>query len=157
MADDQNRDETIRATRDGMKRAEKHANPLWKAAAMRCIHQKAKEKKFFTTDDVHLLLDKEEAKTHNLSALGPMMKNAQKEGWIEKVERVGGGGKVRSKRVVSHGVYRPVWRSLIYENAEPEGSAAVRIEQSHTVPMSMRWCTARREPGAGRDVLLQPP
>ena len=140
MSNDQNRDETIRVTLDAMKRAYQNASKEWLAVAAGCVYCVGKTKKLFTTDDVHLLLDKEEAKTHNTSALGPVMKNAQKAGWIEKTEF-----KVRSKRVSGHGVYRPIWRSLIYESPQPESSTALREQRAQQMPLPLRGSAPRSE------------
>lgn len=108
--------------RDGMARADEHANEFWKAILAHCIWEAARRLKELTVDDVLAQLDKvnEERKakhqelieTHNLSAIGPAMKSAAKEGIIT------GTPQVRRSRITGKkGNLQVIWKSNFYSEA----------------------------------------
>lgn len=97
-----------KASRDeAVERVERHADTLWKNAVREIVHQLARERDYFTTDDVLARLELVAVETHELRALGPMMLAVAREGIIEPK------GYVASSRVVSHARPKRLWRSLL--------------------------------------------
>lgn len=94
--------------RDGaMSRVDQHADESWKDAAYRIITQLARERDYFTTDDVLKRLELLDVETHELRALGPVMRHMARQGVIEPK------GYTASSRVVSHARPKRLWRSLL--------------------------------------------
>lgn len=96
----------------GMAQADENANERWKRFIDGCIQNVAIEKQEFTVDDV---LAKLEAlpyppSTHNLSALGPRMKEVSKVlKYMTPTDRV-----QRSRRTGKNGNLHRVWHSNLF-------------------------------------------
>jgi hypothetical protein len=105
-----NRKLTKALANDGMSRAEAHAHVVWKAVVKHAIRLLAQENEYLNSDDVRVWMDSNRptVKTHNLSALGPMMTKAARLGWIESVDTM------RSEIPVTHGKHITLWRSKLY-------------------------------------------
>jgi hypothetical protein len=95
---------------EGMARAERAANPVWTRAAMEATLEAAKILPKLTTDDVLLMIDPS-VSTHEMRALGPVMQNAAREGWIEKAQTLPVNCATRPS---NHSRPLQVWRSLVY-------------------------------------------
>jgi hypothetical protein len=67
---------------EGIRRADDHANPTWREIALLAVKTAAKSKGYLTTDDVWQRIRLTEYQTHEKRALGPVMRAAQKRGWI---------------------------------------------------------------------------
>lgn len=94
---------------DAIARAERHAVDAWKTATFGVIRQLAESCASFTTDDVWLALQKlPDVATHEPRALGSMMRQAAKSGWIEPTDRY-----VNSQRPECHARPVKVWRSRL--------------------------------------------
>jgi hypothetical protein len=102
------------SARDGMQRADEHADPDWKLAFDYCVVEAARKKQEITSDDVlaewEAIPDRPD--THNLSAIGPAMKRAAKDGVLSSTNRV-----ICSGRAVKHGIRHTIWHSNIYQGA----------------------------------------
>src|SRR4051812_34936223 len=94
--------------KEGMQVSFDFADSDWKEAAANAVRQAAKELPLFTVDDVYSRIEKM-AQTQNTSALGQIMRNAAKEGLIEKT-----AGYQRSTRPQRHSAPQPVWKSLVF-------------------------------------------
>jgi L-serine deaminase len=94
-----------------MQRVDANADEDWKAMFERCLVEVARKQPELTSDDV---LAKVEAlpdapTTHNLSAIGPVMRRAASDGILSSTNRV-----TRSARAVKHGIRHTVWHSNLY-------------------------------------------
>ncbi len=96
------------ATDEAVARVEEHADPEWKVRALDAINTCALSFPHFTTDAVWALLDGG-PETHERRALGAVMRDAARRGWIESTERT-----EQAARVVAHQRPQRVWHSLIY-------------------------------------------
>ena len=99
----------------GMDACDAHADPRWKRWTDGAVQVVARRLEFFSADDVYAELEKipNFPRTHNLSALGPRLKEVAKElGYMEATDRV-----QRSKRLVSHGNLHRIWHSKLYREA----------------------------------------
>lgn len=104
------------AIADGMKQADDHADPFWKAVFDACIQNAAMRKAEITVDDVlddlEIINKQREARglpivtTHHMCAIGPAMTRAAKAGLIRATNQVR-----RSERLVKHGNRHTVWLS----------------------------------------------
>jgi len=109
------------AARDAaMAQVHANANLAWLIAAYTAAHRTALALPFFTSDDVNERIDPS-ARTHEPRALGPVMKQAAKNGWIEKAPQPGKSSRRRSL----HASPRTVWKSLIYLSPEFTGVSPV--------------------------------
>jgi hypothetical protein len=95
---------------DGMGRADDHADVDWKTAADDALVEAARTRREITTDDVMRLIDPR-AETHDLRALGPVMRRGAQLGLIEPANTIGRP----CARGARHASRLMVWRSLIYE------------------------------------------
>jgi hypothetical protein len=97
--------------REGMARAHRAANPVWKAFMQIGIVEIAKVKEFLTTNDLE---DRRKELngpvTHNKVAIGSLMRQAAKDGVIAKTSRM-----VESTEASSHKRPKRQWQSLIYQ------------------------------------------
>lgn len=82
---------------DGIGRADAHADPEWRVAAMQGIALLARTGEPFTADEVLAYLDSVAQDTHNLAALGPLFQRAARSGLIVKT-----GRQVRTKLARRH-------------------------------------------------------
>jgi hypothetical protein len=99
---------------EGMGRAERCANPAWKVEATRAVVQAAQLYPTLTTDDVVLLIPPN-IRTHENRALGPIMKNCAREGWIEKDTAPNVNCATRPN---NHSRPLQVWRSLLFRRSK---------------------------------------
>jgi hypothetical protein len=102
------------AIADAMERVDSNADEDWKAVFDRCIVSVAHKMPELTSDDA---LDEYEALskkpfTHNLSAIGPAMLRAAKDGVLVSTGQV-----KRSTRAVKHGIRHTIWKSNVYRGA----------------------------------------
>lgn len=81
-------------------------NP-WKEYAMHCVSVIAKQKEYFTVNDVRPLVEASPYTTQDNRALGGVIKAAQKRGWIEP------SGEERVNKT-GHGTKMQVWKSRIF-------------------------------------------
>lgn len=100
--------DVVRRKTEAMKRSEDHADQVWKDIAMRKLRFLCERRAFITVDDLIEAMGEMFAKTHNLKAAGPMMKNAAKNGWLKKADRV-----VTCSRPERNGGNVAVWESLL--------------------------------------------
>lgn len=78
-------DDALTARDIAIARADEHAAPDWKTAARAAVRWCASHHATFTTDEVLARLDATGApRTHNPSALGPVMLRAARDGLIAK-------------------------------------------------------------------------
>lgn len=102
---------------EAMGRADEHANAEWKENMRVCILDTASCKQIVTSDDISFLAQerKQWNGTHELRALGPLMKTAERNGWIRNTGRT-----VPSVRKNVNRNYITVWESLIFKGAARE-------------------------------------
>jgi len=91
-------------TEEAIERVGEHANKAWKREVMEVITDLCTKKSHFSADDVQERLTE---KTHNNSALGSMLKKAEKLGFCRP------DGVVRSKRKGRHQGLLVLWRSCL--------------------------------------------
>ena len=109
--------------KDGMSRADRHANAAWKYAADVATLEAALDLQELTADDVVQRMDPT-VDTHEWRALGPVLTRAAKAGWIEKAN-----GKTKNcERANCHSAPLTVWRSLVYQGGEDELGQSVLAE-----------------------------
>lgn len=104
-------DEAISRREDAIVRANRHADDQWKSLTFSIIRQLAESLPEFTTDHVWAWLQEyPEIHTHERRALGSMMRETYKSGWIEPTDRY-----VNSQRPECHARPVKVWRSRLWE------------------------------------------
>lgn len=103
------------ATDKAIERVEAHADADWKAAAFEAVVWLAERRAELTTDGVWAALDRldPDAATHERRAMGPIMRQAVREGVIEATDRYH-----ISVRPECHGNPKRVWRSLIQDDGD---------------------------------------
>jgi hypothetical protein len=84
--------------------AKAHADPKWQRVALAVVRHLARKGREFTTNDVLISLEKRQVQTHDLRAIGAVMVEAKKRGWIESA------GLVRRADKHTRGV-TTCWRS----------------------------------------------
>ena len=102
--------------KEGMDRAEEHADPHWWRCMLESAKIVAEGKPFFITDDIVLLCAKNHpnATTHEYRANGPLMREACKLGYCEKTQDW-----VESTQAQCHRRPMRIWYSLIYRGPSP--------------------------------------
>jgi hypothetical protein len=97
--------------RDGMDRAERHADPHWWQCMLECGKAVAERKPFFITDDVVRLCSKlhPNASTHEQRALGPVLREMCRIGYCERTQDW-----IESSQAQCHRRPMRIWFSLIY-------------------------------------------
>jgi hypothetical protein len=101
----------------GIARANNAANPEWKAFMYDGIVVVAREKQFFTSDDVEeLRILCGGPATHENRAFGALMLRARRNGVCRPT-----GSFEASRRRILHASPRRVWESLIYPGAVADG------------------------------------
>lgn len=98
----------LAARDESMARVEQHADDVWKREALAAVVRVARERGRFTTDDVWQALDGVEAGTHEPRAMGAVMRQAARQGWVRATD-----GYVRSSRVACHARPLRVWESAL--------------------------------------------
>lgn len=101
-------DDAIEARDEAMTRVEDHADNAWKDEAMRVVKRLAMNNAYITTDDVWRVMSQSTNTTHDPRAMGPIMRNAARLGWIERA-----GWSQQSTRKECHARPIAVWRSLL--------------------------------------------
>jgi hypothetical protein len=104
-------DEGSKGKRDGMGRAERHADPEWLRVMLISALEVAKRKPYFTTDDLEKwrLAHYPNHTTHEHRALGPVMIEAAKQEICEKT-----GDWIESNQKVCHRRPMRIWWSKVY-------------------------------------------
>lgn len=97
--------------RNSIQRSEDNANAEWKRVALECVKTVATHESIFTADEVIEELSKFAVSTHDLRALGPVMRRAQKLGWITPTDNF-----VPSSRCNVHHQMIRRWKSWILED-----------------------------------------
>ena len=98
---------SAQARDEAMVRVERNAHEEWKDVALEAVYQAALVNGKFIVDEVWRYMPPD-VSTHELRAMGAVMKKAAKAGWIT------GTGEYRpSAKVTTHKGLRHVWRSLI--------------------------------------------
>jgi hypothetical protein len=109
---------------DGMRRARRNADPEWWAYMLERVTEVARHKPFLFTDDIERLrMTRQGPSTHENRALGPLMREAQKNGVCEPTDYW-----VPSSQRVNHRRHMRVWFSLIYQGPK------VRRPRRHRPP-----------------------
>jgi hypothetical protein len=102
-----------RGARDAaMEEAEENAHERWKRVAVSVIRRVALERDFLTVDHVQELMQMEKVETHENRAMGPMMLEARRRGWIESTRQT-----VQSVQKHCHANPRTLWRSRLNGHA----------------------------------------
>jgi hypothetical protein len=97
--------ETERRTEHGIARAKANTPPEWRERALMAVEYLSRARQTFTADDVwQFLHDAHVEMPHEPSALGPIMREASKKGWIRFT-----GQMTKSQRPVSHQNLLRVW------------------------------------------------
>lgn len=110
---------------EGMARADAAANRLWKIGMWQCIVDVANKQAELTADDVFRLAAKRKVRaTHENRAFGPLMKRAEREGYIEITQRF-----TNSERTSKHLNPIRVWRSLVHDG-QPLVSQTLRAARA---------------------------
>tara|TARA_R110000824_G_scaffold53298_1_gene147664 strand:- start:7379 stop:7825 length:447 start_codon:yes stop_codon:yes gene_type:complete len=98
---------------EAIARAGRHADPAWKEGAFELVLRVARANRFFTVDDVW---DIGLPETRENRALGAVMKQVQKRGYISPTDRVENS----RRHSHNHGRRITVWESLIYAYRDME-------------------------------------
>lgn len=85
------------------------ADQAWKRVALEKVQEVARNHHVLTVDQVQELLKGEEVSTHEGRAMGAVIMQARRNGWIEST-----GTTVQSKQKHCHANPRTLWRSLIF-------------------------------------------
>ena len=108
-----------RAKEASMSQVDAAADEIWKEYMLDCIYDVAEHMPYFTTDDVFVRYyqEPEEGRptTHDLRAMGPLMRRAAKMQICIKAEIL----PVPSGRPTLHSSPIQIWKSLIYKGPRP--------------------------------------
>ena len=115
--------EAAKEARDkGIKQVQDNADRKWQDTALAAVHQCAFGKESFIVDEVweymYDLHGAEQAHTRDNRAMGSIIVEAKKYGWITATNEYR-----PSARTKSHGNPRRVWKSLIYRQTEYQQGA----------------------------------
>lgn len=96
------------AARDrSIQQVDEHAEPEWKALAYEAVRQTASDLPFgFTTDDVWLRIPEDAEPPHEPRAMGAIMRQAHRDGWIVPTR-----DHRPTARIVAHRNPKRVWRA----------------------------------------------
>ncbi len=94
---------------EALEQVQQHANDDWYDAALRFLYDLCLSREAITSDDLWKQLECTLYRTHEPRALGAVFREAAKEGWLRKTDRV-----INTTRPESH--HRPirVWESLLF-------------------------------------------
>lgn len=96
-----------RQARDcAIQQADHHADQRWKQAALETVRRLAEQLDEFTTDEIWAVLDGLNVDTHEPRALGAVIRQASRKGWITKTGRTR-----QSQRPECHARDIAIWRS----------------------------------------------
>lgn len=97
----------MQARDEAIQRADDHADPEWRGETLHLIRCLAVTQDYMTTDDVWETLGDAQS-THERRALGAVMQQAARNGWIKPTDRTR-----PSARPACHARPVRVWQSLI--------------------------------------------
>jgi len=117
---------------EAMNRVDKHADAVWKLAALHAVAEAARTLSEFTTDAVVPLINPN-ATTHDLRALGPVMTRAAKLGWIEKSPMPF----IPTPR--RHMAPLQVWRSLLFGDDRGQLYALQELRTRQCIMSCLTW------------------
>ena len=100
-------DSATRAKQEAITRADDSAHKEWRDAALEAVFLTAFDHSHFIVDEVWPYIG-QGYETHELRAMGAVMRKAVKIGWIEPTENF-----ILSSRVTSHRNPRRVWKSRV--------------------------------------------
>jgi len=95
---------TFDMTEAAIQRSYDNANDEWKNVAREAIHYVIANNDEFTADDIRDYLDNQTVTTHNLSALGPIIREFKRDNYINSTNRTR-----ESIRPVAHKKPNRVW------------------------------------------------
>jgi hypothetical protein len=98
------------AKKEAMERSERHANAAWAMGMLEAIRLTCRCMRRFNTDHVLKFYTGKET-THDLRALGPLMRRAAKAGYCKKASCAA----VNTTRRSRHAAPLNMWDSLIFE------------------------------------------
>ena len=90
-----------------------HADPVWMQHALGIAHDLSLTQAAFTADDIWEKLDDLDVETHDNRAMGAVMTEAARQGWVHRTDNT-----VLSRRPINHRRPVRVWTSLVYEPSE---------------------------------------
>jgi len=93
---------------EAVQRVEDNADEEWKRAALEQVRAVAQRQQTLTVDDVQARMQILDVTTHEGRAMGAVMLEARRRGWIESTGRT-----TQSKQKQCHAGPRTVWRSLL--------------------------------------------
>jgi hypothetical protein len=104
------------AKQEGMARSWLAANPAYKVSFLECAREALRRRLWITTDHVIALMrDRANVPvTHEHRVNGPLMKEAEREGWCQWTDRT-----VKSNQSVCHRRDIRMWWSMLYEGPGP--------------------------------------
>lgn len=120
--------------RDGMDRAERHADPHWWQCMLECGKEVSERKPFFITDDVVRLCSKlhPNASTHERRAIGPLMREMCRLGFCEPTQDW-----VQSTQAQCHRRPMQIWYSLIYRGPAVARPRRRKINDPRQIAMDL--------------------
>ena len=98
---------SAQARDEALVRVDRNAHEEWKDAALEAVYQAARVNRKFIVDEVWRYMPSS-VNTHDLRAMGPVMRRAIKAGWISSTDEY-----INSSRVTAHKNPRRIWQSLI--------------------------------------------
>ena len=103
--------------REGMDRAERHADSHWWQCMLEAGKAVAERKPYFNADDLLAWrrTHHPNASTHELRAMGPLMAAIMRLGYCTPTDDF-----VPSRQALCHATPRRVWYSLIYRGPQPK-------------------------------------
>ena len=98
-----------------------HADPTWMGHALALTEDLAHRLPQMTSDEIWEALDDYDVETHDNRAMGAVMTEAGRRGWLHRTEQT-----ILSRRAVNHRRPVRVWQSLVYAESdllppEPDG------------------------------------
>jgi hypothetical protein len=96
-------------TNEAIERGYSAANSEWKTQALQCVEKLARVHKEFVSYDVFLATKQVSSSTHDLRAIGGLIREAARRGWIAQSGRY-------AKNKNRHGSPCPIWKSLLYQD-----------------------------------------
>jgi hypothetical protein len=93
---------------EAIQRVDEHAAPAWKDVAYAAVAHLSSVLPEFTTDEVwYAIANSDDVTTHELRAMGAVMRRAQRAGLIEPTDRY-----MASTRAVCHSAPKRIWRAV---------------------------------------------
>ena len=107
-----------------------HADQTWMATALAIVDGLSQTRSEITTDDVWEVLDDLDTETHDNRAMGAVMIEAGRSGWLHRTDTT-----TLSRRAINHRRPVRVWRSLRYDEPEMVPGSSDEV-QPPSSPMS---------------------